>query len=201
MRIVPGTILLLALGAGGCATAPPDNAENLCDIFRDRHGWYKDARRAEKRWKVPIPTLMAFTYQESSYTHDAKPPRTKLLGIIPWMRPSSAKGYVQATNEAWTDYKRDTGRWRASRKDFEDAMDFVGWYNYTSHKKLGIPLNDATRLYLAYHEGRTGYAKRTYRGKRSLRRTARRVGARADRYAAQLAKCEDELKGPWWWPF
>ncbi|MEE9253573.1 MAG: hypothetical protein V3U43_01430 [Pseudomonadales bacterium] len=202
MKIVPGTIcLLVMLSVGGCATSPPDNVEDICSIFEEKRGWYKDARRAGKRWKVPIPTLVAFTYQESSFDQDAKPPRTKLLGLIPWTRPSSAKGYVQATDEAWTDYRKDTGRWRASRKDFEDAMDFVGWYNYKSHKRLGIPMNDATSLYLAYHEGHSGYARSTYRGKSSLMRVARKVQARADRYAGQLARCEDELNKPWWWPF
>ena len=202
MKIVPGTIVaMLTLLIGGCATSPPDNADDICEIFGEKRGWYKDARRSEKHWKVPIPTLMAFTYQESSYKHDAKPPRQKLLWIIPWTRPTSAKGYVQATDEAWTDYKKDTGRWRANRKDFEDAMDFVGWYNYTSHKRLGIPLNDPTGLYLAYHEGRTGYARGSYRGKSSLMRIARRVHARSDRYTVQLKKCEDDLNDPWWWPF
>ena len=39
---------------------------------------------------------MSFVYQESSFKADARPEREKILGFIPWFRPSSAVGYSQA---------------------------------------------------------------------------------------------------------
>jgi hypothetical protein len=145
--------------------------------------------------------MMAMTHQESSYRARARPPREKLLWIVPWKRPSSAYGYAQATNEAWRDYVRATGRGGADRNDFGDAIDFVGWYNRRSADLIGLPRNDAYSLYLAYHDGPTGFRRGTWKRKGWLKDAARRVQRRADAYAGQLARCEDDLGGPWWWPF
>ena len=57
----------------------------------------------------------------------------------------------------------------------EDALDFVGWYNHKTWKELGIDRTDAYRLYLAYHEGRGGYRRGTWKGKPEVQRYARRV--------------------------
>jgi len=54
------TVLVMA----GCQSTPPENREDVCSIFRDKGGWYKDARRASKRWGAPIPVMMSFMYQE-----------------------------------------------------------------------------------------------------------------------------------------
>ncbi len=202
-RPVPLSALsLLALLAllTGCASAPPSQVENLCGIFQENRSWYRDAQRAEQRWGVPIAVKMSFAYQESSYRARAKPPRNRILGFIPGRRPSSAYGYAQATNEAWADYVRATGRTRANRRRFGDAMDFVGWYNRRSADTLNIPRNDARRLYLAYHEGMTGYRRGTYRGKPWLQDVAVRVQSRASTYQSQLDQCESRLQRRWW-PF
>ena len=71
---------------------------------------------------------MSFVYQESSFKADAKPERDKLLGVIPWFRPSTAVGYSQALTKTWEDYKDETGNNRANRKNFDDSADFIGWY-------------------------------------------------------------------------
>ena len=81
----------------GCAT-PPKNTKNLCDIFEEKGGWYKDAKRAYRRWGSPIPVMMAMMHRESSFKRKAKPERTHILWIIPWRRPSTAYGYSQALN-------------------------------------------------------------------------------------------------------
>ena len=47
----------------------------------------------------------------------------------------------------------------ARRDRIDDATDFMGWYMAESRDKLGISLGDAETQYLAYHEGRTGYAE------------------------------------------
>lgn len=192
---------LLLTTLSGCVTAPPEQVANLCEIFEEKGGWYKDARRAEKRWGVPISVMMAMTFQESSYQGRARPPRTKLLWVIPWVRPSSAYGYAQATNEAWRDYTRSTGRGGADRNDFGDAMDFVGWYNARSARMIGVRKDDAYSLYLAYHDGPTGFKQGTWKRKAWLKDAARRVSRRAAAYKQQLDGCRDELESPWWWPF
>jgi hypothetical protein len=125
-------LLLVALVIlGGCATAPRQ-VSNVCAVFDQRDGWInnwqKDATRASREFGVPVHVLMATIYTESGFRPYARPPRTKLLGFIPWKRASSAYGYSQALNGTWDRYKRETGRWTASRSNFGDAIHFIGWY-------------------------------------------------------------------------
>ncbi|MDH3507409.1 MAG: hypothetical protein OEQ25_09755, partial [Gammaproteobacteria bacterium] len=132
--------LLVALTAlvVGCATTPPENVENICAIFEDKSSWYKAAKRSEERWGTPIHVQMAIIRQESTFEFDAKPPRRRLLGFIPWTRPSDAYGYAQALESTWDWYKEDAGRRFADRDDFDDAIDFVGWYTHVSQRSVGF---------------------------------------------------------------
>jgi len=188
------TFLLLQLAA--CATAPR-NTSNVCNMFEDRRNWYRAAQDAEQQWQIPIPVTMAFIQQESGFRARARPPRTRILGFIPGPRPSNAMGYAQALESTWDDYKRATGRRLASRSDFADAVDFVGWYNSNSTRINGIARGDAYNLYLAYHEGNGGFSRRTYADKQWLLDTAGRVQASADRYDSQFRQCENELGRNW----
>lgn len=188
-------LALAVVVLAGCSSTPPERPDDLCAVFEEKPGWYHDARAMEKAWGVPIHVGMAFVHRESSYVSDARPPRGRLLWVIPWTRPSSAYGYAQATNEAWQDYRRDTRRRLADRADFDDAMDFIGWYNHRSATSLGIRLDDAYHLYLAYYEGPTGYRRGSWRGKPTVKGYAQKVANRASRYKAQLARCEDDLGG------
>lgn len=195
-----------ALVLFGCAATPPERQDNLCEIFEQEPGWYDDAYTSERRWGIPINIQMAIVQRESSFRARVRPARTKLLGFIPWRRPSSAAGYAQAQDPAWQDYLATTGRSRlfASRADMSDALDFIGWYNYTSHQRLGIGRDDPYNLYLAYHEGHTGYRRGSWRGKPKVQQTARQVSERAERYGRQLPACEDQFRcAGWWkiWPF
>ena len=90
------TMVLCTLLLSSCATPPPKNPENVCEIFREHRDWYFAAKEARERWGVPIHVPMSMMYQESSFKHDAQPPRDYLLGFIPWGRVSSAYGYSQA---------------------------------------------------------------------------------------------------------
>jgi hypothetical protein len=177
-----------------CTTSPPTRTDNVCAIFREKKGWYDDAADSRKEWGSPISVMMAIMYQESRFVAKAKPPRRKILGFIPGPRPSSAFGYSQAKKTTWNEYKRSAGRYGADRDDFEDAIDFIGWYNAQSHRRSGIAKDDAYGLYLAYHEGHGGYNRGTYRKKSWLKQVAGKVRNNAARYSSQLLKCEDELK-------
>ncbi len=178
----------------GCATSPPKNLDNICSIFEEKPEWYREAKESYRKWKIPIPVMMAIVHQESRFQSDALPPRTKLLGFIPWTRPSSSYGYGQVLEETWDVYIRNTGNRGADRDDFGDVMDFIGWYCDRSHRKCYISRKDAYNLYLAYHEGQNGFNSRTYRGKSWLIQVARKVKQRAILYSAQLARCRGKLE-------
>jgi hypothetical protein len=144
---------------------------------------------------------MAFMHQESRFRSKAKPPRKKYLGFIPGPRKSSAYGYSQAKKETWAWYKRESGRRGADRDDFDDAIDFIAWYNHTSAKRVKISKTDPYALYLAYHEGHGGYARSSYKKKPWLRKVARKVADRSRRYQSQLNGCARRLNSTRWWPF
>ena len=186
-------ISIIVLSMLGCASAPPQNTSNLCEIFIEKNGWYKDSRKASKKWNGDIAVMMAMIHQESSFRARARPPRKKILGIIPGPRPASAYGYAQAINATWDIYKKSAGNKGADRNKFKDAVDFVGWYNDQSRKKNRIKKNDAYNLYLAYHEGHGGFSKRTFRNKKWLKEASRKVAKRSARYRSQLNGCESRL--------
>ncbi|TBT15219.1 hypothetical protein D5E84_24340 [Vibrio parahaemolyticus] len=192
---VLGSVLL-----AGCATAPPKQQDNLCEIFREKSGWYDDAKDMEKEWGTPIHVAMAIIKQESSFRHDAKPPKDYVLGFIPWGRVSSAYGYAQAQDPAWDDFQDSTGQ-GGSRTNFDDSIMFVGWYTYETRRQLGISLWDPYNQYLAYHEGRGGYKRGTYKRKPSLMKVARRVEQTAKTYGWQLKQCRQELEDNSSWFF
>ena len=115
--------MLAVLLASGSANAAPQDPNNICTILAQNKGWYTAAVKASQRWELPMHIGLAFIHRESSFVAKAKPPRKKVLGIVPWRRSSSAYGYAQATDEAWKDYKKDTGRRFVQRDDFADALD------------------------------------------------------------------------------
>jgi hypothetical protein len=192
MRTRTAFILALVL-LSGCATAPR-HINDACAIFDQRDGWFNNWRRAaenaEREYGVPVPILMATMYSESGFNPYARPPRRKLLGFIPWTRPSSAYGYSQALDGTWEKYQRETGHWGARRANFSDAIDFIGWYHYKSHVKNGIALNDAYDLYLAYYVGHKGYAQGTWRSNAGLQASAQRFANMAVTYDRQLRNCD-----------
>ena len=176
-----------------CATKPPENPDNICLIFQEKRSWYKAAIRSEKRWKIPPYVLISFVHQESSFKSDARPEREKILGVIPWFRPSTAVGYSQALTKTWDYYKDETGNTRANRKNFSDSADFIGWYASKGYYQ-GFEKTDARSLYLAYHEGYGGFEKKSYRKKQWLIKVADRVQARSTKYQKQYWGCAKELK-------
>lgn len=200
-------ILMLCLVLTSCAflePAPPRDQSNICEIFREQPKWYDYARKSEQKWGTPIATQMAFIQKESSFRSHVRPPRKRLLGFIPWSRPSSAKGYAQAQDPAWGEYQSDAGSVMARRTHMKHATDFIGWYNHRTHRQAGVSLNNPEHLYLAYHEGVGGYRRGVWREKPQVRRVASEVNTRAARYQSQLATCESEFRCRrfyQFWPF
>lgn len=180
-------ILLLA-GCGG--EAPPSTTVDACRMATERPEWFRAMARTEKQWGVPVSVQLATIARELSFVHDAQPMKTKGVWIFKRKVPrSSALGYAQALDGTWDEYVEKTGRRRADRTDFADASDFIGWYMNTNARTNGVPLTDVYSQYLAYHEGRAGYARGSYRQKGWLPDVARDVEAWAVRYEQQLQGC------------
>lgn len=182
-------VLLAASCGGGGGTSAPRNLDDACSILQQRPGYLRAFRAAERKWGVPVHVQMASMYQESKFKSDARTPFRYTLGVIPMGRQSSAFGYSQALNGTWEEYQQDQRKFRAKRNDINDAADFMGWYMSESNRRLGISLADARNQYLAYHEGRIGFARGTYNSKAWLLRVADEVAVRSVTYQGQLARC------------
>lgn len=182
-------LVLLVASCGGRNYNDPGDLDNACSIVRENPSFLRAFRRAEDKWDVPIPVLMAMIYQESKFISDNRPPHRYALGVIPMGRQSSAFGFSQALDGTWEEYQRAEGGQGARRDDIFHATDFMGWYMSRSRDQLGLAMHDARRQYLAYHEGRTGYRNGTYRAKSWLMRVAREVADRAVLYDVQLRQC------------
>ena len=183
-------LLLTALAScGGGNFSAPRNLDNACSIIQQRPTYLKAMAATERRWGVPVAVQMAAIYQESKFIGNAKTPHRYALGIIPMGRQSSAYGYAQALDGTWDEYRRDQRRFGARRDRISDATDFMGWYMHESYERLGIPKNDVQNQYLAYHEGRTGYARGSYRGKNWLMEVSAELAGRAQMYHQQLRSC------------
>lgn len=185
-------VLMSLVWLGGCVSQP-SNIGDVCTVFDENGGWfnnwYKQAKKSEKEFGVPVSVIMATIWKESAFNARAKPPRKQLLGFIPWKRPSNAYGYPQALKSTWKWYREDTGRGGADRNDFGDAVHFVGWYYYQSYKRNGIARNDAYHLYLSYYAGHGGYQRGTWKNNAHMKSAAARMASMEKVYRRQMAGC------------
>ncbi len=176
-----------------CTTIEPYMSADSCILFNEKKNWYKATKKSYDKWGAPISLQLAIVRQESSFKQFAKPKRKKILGIIPGSRPSTAFGYAQVTNPTWDWYKSRVGNKNASRANFYDIADFIGWYIEESYKTLGISKKDAFNQYLAYHEGQGGWKKKSYNSKKWLIEAAKNVEINTNKYNTQLKQCENQL--------
>ncbi|PWG16274.1 transglycosylase SLT domain-containing protein [Salibaculum griseiflavum] len=184
-----GLVLLILGSCGARDSSAPRNLDNACSILTERPHYSRAFRDAERNWGVETHVLMAMIYQESKFIADNRPPHVYALGVIPTGRQSSALGYSQALDGTWQEYQRDRGGRGSRRTDIRDAADFMGWYMTATVKETGVALNDTRNQYLAYHEGRTGFNRGSYRAKSWLMRISDEVAQRAVMYEAQLRNC------------
>ena len=189
IKILQMALVALIVASCGIGGGPPPNLDNACAIARDRPQYLRAMQRAERDWGVPVSVQMSIIYHESRFVRNARTQRRYVLGLIPAGRQSSAYGYAQAIDGTWEEYQRETRNRSARRDRIDDATDFIGWYMNKSSRILGISKSDARNQYLAYHEGRGGYARGTHRSKSWLMRKSDAVEARARTYESQLASC------------
>jgi len=173
-----------------CSSVPKNTADG-CSIFSEKYFWYKHTKKTEKKWGTPVHLQLAIVKRESGFDWLAKPPRQKIFKVIPYKRPSSSFGYSQAVNGTWNQYKNETGNKFASRARFKDSVDFIGWYTNKTKDILNIPLNDAFRQYIAYHEGWGNY--KNYKSNQKVILLAKEVENNSKKYKKQLADCKNSL--------
>ena len=165
----------------------PQNTSNSCKIFDERYLWYKHSKKVEQKWGTPIHIQLAIIKMESDFDWLAKPPRQKLFKVIPFKRPSSSFGYSQAVKGTWEQYKNETGNKLATRARFKDSVDFIGWYTNKTNSILKIPLQDAFKQYIAYHEGWGNY--KNYKKNKKVISLAKKVEKQSKIYKKQFSKC------------
>lgn len=198
MKKIVFLMICILLTATACVPAPPRQQNNVCAIFRQYPEWYWATQDTQREWGVPISVQMAIIHQESHFNGTAKPPREKILWIIPWNRPTSAYGYSQALDGTWKLYEKDRGGVHF-RHSFDSACDFLGWYANQAYRRANISRSNAYDQYLAYHEGVTGYMQKTYQQKPWLLKVAKKVEKQASIYHYQLLHCQRDLPKKSWW--
>ena len=192
------TLVLLALAVlASCANSIPNNQDDICDILDENPKWVGSLMSAKKKWNADPSTVMAIIRQESSFNSNAAPDREKILGFIPWKRPTTAKGYSQAIEGTWEQYQKETGQNRAKRSSFDNSVDFIGWY-LSKASSVKIRNYEVDKLYLAYHEGYGGYKRRSYTEKDWLLDIAKKVKYNAVRYERQIKSCPLKEKKSFW---
>ncbi|TEU19865.1 MAG: hypothetical protein E3I13_03970 [Gammaproteobacteria bacterium] len=194
-------IVFLSALLSGCFSTPAVTVNNICNLMDEEVSWYHAVKASEKKYGSPAHVQLAIMYQESRFASDAKPPREKLFGVVPWFRPTTAYGFAQATDGTWDWYQKATGNKNADRDNFEDAADFVGWYVNQTSKRLGVSKSDTYNQYLAYHEGHGGFNSKSYKKKPWLIKVARKVDDNAKRYKQQFKQCSSALDSNSIWRF
>ena len=194
MKTTTATLLAAAAfwlaACSSTPSGPPRDQTNICGMLGEREAWGEALSDAQHKWGAPPHVVMAIIWKESSFRHDAKTPKKyTLFGLVPNGRVSSAYGYSQALDGTWDWYRDETGNGWASREDFDDSVDFIGWYMTKTRRTNGLSMTDAYSQYLAYHEGHTGFKRGSWKKKDWLKNAASRVTRRAQDYERQLSGC------------
>ena len=183
-------LLILTIFLHGCASSVPRHTSNVCMLYEEKEEWRDNVGNAASKWNIPEHTILAIIYHESKFYPYATPPRRPTTGLsFLGSRYSSAYGYAQALRGTWKEYKKRTGNSHANRDNFKYSVDFIGWYLNNSAKRLGISRRNAYHLYLSYHQGISGFRRKSYQKKTAIKAYARKVQKLAVTYRNQLKVC------------
>ena len=199
MRVrVKKSLLLSVLLLSGCAVhqksnnpdhSQPSSMNNACAIMAEKPTWATALSEAERKYGVEPAQLLAMMYQESSFKYNARPIAKNGNGLRGTSFASSAYGFSQALELTWADYIKKSGHDGAKRESFADSAMFMAWFVDSSSKQTGIRKSRVDDMYLIYHEGAGGYAKKTFKDKSWLLDTANAVDKRYVKYKSQLEDC------------
>lgn len=117
-----------------------------CEILAQHSSWKKSLKTAQQNYNLPPAFAMAIIYQESRFNADAK------------SKYSSAYGYAQAIDGTWKHFQQDV-KSNAKRNNFDDSVQFIGWYMSQLSKSLKLRMTDSKNLYMAYMLGATGFKR------------------------------------------
>lgn len=159
---------------------------NICEVLNNHQDWQDSLVEVEKKWGVEKNLILAFIHQESRFQSNAKPHKN---AHIHNNTPSNAYGFAQVKDETWDWYQFKTHNYKGVRDNFDDAVDFMGWYIGVSTNRLNISKKDVLRQYLAYHEGHGGFERKTFIQKPWLIAVAKKVSRKAKVYKNQLRNC------------
>ena len=165
MKIIIILVFLL-IQSCGIFNRIPTSQDNACELLSHKSSWRRAVNATEKKWGYHLRFNWLLLKPNQILEQEQKLPGN-FFRIIPTGRISSAYGYAQALNGTWDWYRKDTGKRSASRTDFSDSSDFIGWYVSQTNKKLKIPKSDVYRQYLAYHQGHAGFKSGRYKIKSS----------------------------------
>lgn len=184
--------ITLFISISGCSSLlfeskTTNHPNNACHILHENKDWLDSTYTTYKKWGVPISVQLAFMKYESSFKHDARPLKKK--GFFFDTYYSTAYGYSQALNATWSEYKNKAKKPSAERTSFSDSSDFIGWYLNGVSKQIKVKRSDVYNLYLAYHEGVSGWKKKSYRKKKWLIARSKKLESQALKYSKQIKKC------------
>ncbi|MEE2769616.1 MAG: transglycosylase SLT domain-containing protein [Pseudomonadota bacterium] len=186
-------IFIILFTLVGCAPQKVTKKEDVCEVYNKNFNWYRSAVRAQNKYHIDANIIMAVMAQESNFTYNARPQKNYVFNFVPWGYKTSARGYAQVIDGAWDDYKKQTNQWFPSRHSFNDACDYVGWYLNKASKRLHINRNDSYHLYLAYHQGLTGYKRHDEKHDQKLNLIAKKVQKNTQRYQSEFKQCKNSL--------
>lgn len=176
-----------------CASEKVNKADDLCEVYNKNYHWYRSAYHAQKKHNIDATIIMSVMAQESNFTYDARPGKKYVLNFIPWGYQTSAKGYGQVIDGAWDDYRKQSNKWFQSRHNFDDVTDYIGWYLNKASNKLHLNRQDSYHLYLAYHQGITGYKRHDEKHNKQLNLIAKKVERNTNRYQNEFKQCQNAL--------
>ena len=161
--------------------AQVDSKMGACEILTQNPSWSKSLKAAQDKYNLPPAYAMALIYQESTFKAEAK------------SKGSTAYGYAQAIDGTWKHFQKDV-KPNAKRNNFDDSVQFVGWYTTQLAKSTKLKMTDSYNLYMAYMLGATGfkrYKAGTFKNKDKIvedKKLAQKVKDFTAHYKAQLKK-------------
>lgn len=156
---------------------------SACEILQQYPSWKDSLKKAKDKYNLPPSFAMGIIYQESHFKADAK------------SKYSSAYGYAQAIDGTWKTFQQEV-KSNAKRNNFNDSVQFIGWYMAKLAKSAKLKITDSKNLYMAYMLGPTGfkrYKNGTFKNKTKIKedeKIATKVKDYSNLYKSQLKKCK-----------